>query len=60
MILCEKGSVSKTYTTGEQQKRLKIREIEIVYNFIGAFDFEGAREQSQTAQDKNIAKVGAA
>ncbi len=30
------------------------------YNFIGAFDFEGAREQSQTAQDKNNAKVGAA
>ena len=53
-------SVSDTYTTDEQQKRVKIREIEIVYNFIGAFDFEGAREQSQTAQDKNNAKAGAA
>ena len=27
-----------------------VREIEIVYNFIGAFDFEEAREQSQAAQ----------
>ena len=56
----EQIRVSDTYTTNEQQKRVKIREIEIVYNFIGAFDFEGAREQSQTAQDKNNAKVGAA
>ena len=56
----EQIRVSDTYTTDEQQKRVKIREIEIVYNFIGAFDFEGAREQSQTAQDKNNAKVGAA
>ena len=51
---------SETYTTDEQQKRVKIREIEIVYNFIGVFDFEEAWEQSQTAQDKNNAKVGAA
>ncbi len=56
----EQIRVSDTYTTDEQQKRVKIREIEIVYNFIGAFDFEGAREQSQTAQDQNNAKVGAA
>ncbi|WP_299448730.1 recombinase family protein [uncultured Phascolarctobacterium sp.] len=56
----EQIRVSDTYTTDEQQKRVKIREVEIVYNFIGAFDFEGAREQSQTAQDKNNAKVGAA
>ena len=56
----EQIRVSDTYTTNEQQKRVKIREIEIVYNFIGAFDFEGVREQSQTAQDKNNAKVGAA
>ena len=41
----EQIRVSDTYTTDEQQKRVKIREIEIVYNFIGAFDFEGAREQ---------------
>jgi len=59
-IFVEQIRVSETYTTDEQQKRVKIREIEIVYNFIGAFDFEGAREQSQTAQDKNNAKVGAA
>ena len=56
----EQIRVSETYTTDEQQKRVKIREIEIVYNFIGAFDFEEAREQSQTAQDKNNARVGAA
>lgn len=56
----EQIRVSDTYTTDEQQRRVKIREIEIVYNFIGAFDFEEAREQSQTAQDKNNAKVGAA
>ena len=54
----EQIRVSETYTTDEQQKRVKIREI--VYNFIGAFDFEGAREQPQTAQDKNNEKVGAA
>lgn len=42
-----------------QQKRVKIREIEIVCNSIGAFDFEEARERSQTAQDKNNAKAGA-
>ncbi len=62
-ILCEfveQIRVSETYTTDERQKRVKIREIEIVYNFIGAFDFVGAREQSQTAQDENSAKAGAA
>ncbi len=58
--LVEQIRVSETYTTDEQQKRVKIREIEIVYNFIGAFDFEGAREQSQTAQGKNNTRVGAA
>ena len=56
----EQNRVSETYTTDERQKRVKIQEIEIVYNFIGAFDFEGVREQSQTAQDKNNANVGAA
>jgi len=55
----EQIRASDTYTTGEQQKRVKIREFEIVYNFIGAFDFEGAREQFQTARDNNNAKVGA-
>lgn len=43
----EQIRVSNIYTTDEQLKRVKIREIEIVYNFIGAFDFEEAREQSQ-------------
>ena len=52
----EQIRVSDTYTTDEHEKRVKIREIEIVYNFIGAFDFEGAREQSQTAQDNNKRK----
>ena len=61
-ILCEfveQIRVSENHTTDEQQKRVKIREIEIVYNVIGAFDFEGAREQSKTTQDPNNAKVGA-
>ncbi len=52
--------VSNTCTTDEQQKQVKIREIETVCHFIGAFDFWGAREQSQTAQNKNNAKAGAA
>ena len=56
----EQTRVSKTYTANEQQKRMNIREIEIVYNFIGAFNFEEAQEQSQTAQDKNNAKIDAA
>ena len=38
--------------------RIKVREIEIVYNFIGAFDFEDAREQSQAAQKEK--KTGVA
>ena len=29
----------------ENEPRIKVREIEIVYNFIGAFDFEDARTQ---------------
>lgn len=56
----EQIRVSDTYLTDEQQKRVKIREIEIVYNFIGAFVFAGAREQSKTAQNQNNATVGAA
>ncbi|MBS5654624.1 MAG: recombinase, partial [Firmicutes bacterium] len=39
-------------------QRIKVREIEIVYNFIGAFDFEEAREQSQAAQKEK--KTGVA
>ena len=40
------------------EPRIKVREIEIVYNFIGAFDFEDAREQSQAAQKEK--KTGVA
>ena len=40
----------EVYTPDENEPRIKVREIEIVYNFIGAFDFEDAREQSQAAQ----------
>jgi hypothetical protein len=36
----------------------KIQEIEIVYNFIGAFDFGKTTEQVQT--DHEIVKVGIA
>ena len=56
----EQIRVSDIYTTNEQQKQVKIREIEIVYNFIGAFDFKGVWQQSQTAQDKNDTRADAA
>ena len=46
----EKIYISEVYTPDENEPRIKVREIEIVYNFIGAFDFEEAREQSQAAQ----------
>lgn len=48
----EKIYISEVYTPDENEPRIKVREIEIVYNFIGAFDFEDAREQSQAAQKK--------
>ncbi|WP_369123991.1 DUF4368 domain-containing protein [Blautia producta] len=54
----EKIYISDVYTPDENEPRVKVREIQIVYNFIGAFDFEEAREQSQAA--KKIEKVGAA
>ena len=54
----EKIYISDVYTPDESDPRIKVREIQIVYNFIGAFDFEEAREQSQAAQ--KIAKVGVA
>ncbi|MDR1066989.1 MAG: DUF4368 domain-containing protein [Clostridiales bacterium] len=45
----DKIYISKT----SGKKRLdKTREIEIVYNFIGAFDFQKAREQSQIEPNK--------
>ncbi len=56
----EQIRVSDTYTISEQGRQVKVREVEIVYNFIGAFDFEGAREQSQTAQVNHNAKGGVA
>lgn len=45
----DKIYISEVYTPDENEPRIKVREIEIVYNFIGAFDFEEAREQSQAA-----------
>ena len=48
--LWRKFYISEVYTPDENEPRIKVREIEIVYNFIGAFDFEDAREQSQAAQ----------
>ena len=36
----EKIYISEVYTPDENEPRIKVREIEIVYNFIGAFDFE--------------------
>mgnify|MGYP000164008962 CR=1 FL=1 len=48
----EKIYISEVYTPDENEPRIKVREIEIVYNFIGAFDFEDAREQSQAAKKK--------
>ena len=44
--------------SGNPHCHIKVREIEIVYNFIGAFDFEEAREQSQAAQKEK--KTGVA
>lgn len=54
----EKIYISDVYTPDENEPRIKVRDIEIVYNFIGAFDFEEAREKSQAAQ--KIKKTGVA
>ncbi|OKZ58687.1 MAG: hypothetical protein BHV91_02360 [Clostridiales bacterium 44_9] len=54
----EKIYISEVYTPDENEPRIKVREIEIVYNFIGAFDLEDAREQSQAAQKEK--KTGVA
>lgn len=54
----EKIYISDVYTPDENDSRIKVWEIQIVYNFIGAFDFEEAREQSQAAQ--KIEKAGVA
>ena len=54
----DKIYISEVYTPDENEPRIKVREIEIVYNFIGAFDFEEAREQSQASQKEK--KTGVA
>ena len=54
----EKIYISEVSTPDENEPRIKVREREIVYNFIGAFDFEEAREQSQAAQKEK--KTGVA
>ena len=54
----DKIYISEVYTPDENEPRIKVREIEIVYNFIGAFDFEEAREQSQASQKEK--KIGVA
>ena len=46
-----------TYTNGTSKfpiptKKSKTREITIVYNFIGAFDFERAKEKAQNTTEK--------
>ena len=43
----EKIYISDVYTPDENEPRVKVREIEIVYRFIGAFDFEEAGQHSQ-------------
>ena len=42
----------------EKDKQTKTQEVEIVYNFIGAFDFVQAAEQSKT--EKTTKKTGIA
>lgn len=54
----DKILISEVYTKDESDPRIKVREIQIVYNFIGAFDFEQAREQSQQAH--KTVKIGIA
>ena len=46
----EKIYISEVYTPDENEPRIKVREIEIVYNFIGAFDFEDARSNPKQTQ----------
>lgn len=48
----EKIYISEVYTPDENEPRIKVREIEIVYNFIGAFDFEDAREAIPSSPKK--------
>lgn len=46
----ERIYITAVYTPDENEPRIKVREIEIVYRCIGAFDFEEARKQSQATQ----------
>jgi hypothetical protein len=48
----DKIYISKTSGKKGRNATDKVREIEIVYNFIGAFDFQKAREQSQNRPNK--------
>jgi DNA invertase Pin-like site-specific DNA recombinase len=48
----DKIYISKTSGKKGRGATDKVREIEIVYNFIGAFDFQKAREQSQSRPNK--------
>ena len=50
--LVDKIYVSKTTGRKGRRKTDEQREIEIVYNFIGAFDFPKAMEQSQNQSNK--------
>ena len=48
----EKIYISEVYTPDENEPRIKVREIEIVYNFIGAFDFTRAIENARNTSKK--------
>lgn len=48
----DKIKVSKTSGMKGRRATDKVREIEIVYNFIGAFDFNRATTQAQSSQNK--------
>ena len=49
--------VSKTTGTKGRRKTKESREAEIVYNFIGAFDFPKAMEPSQNQSNKKVVGV---
>lgn len=48
----EKIYISEVYTPDENEPSIKVREIEIVYNFIGVFDFEEARDNPKQPKKK--------
>lgn len=51
-IFIDKIYISDVYTPDKNDPRIKVREIEIVYSFTGAFDSKEARNHSQAAQKK--------